>query len=125
MDGEVFRVPGARVWIGWFANTNEGAKGTMGGRVVAGHVTVFALGQFVVQVFVERRTVEYHGTLAVGPGPWERLLVEIWPPDRSVNKEDLAVWPPPLAFADDDASVRCLTASSLSARGPYRANDVS
>jgi len=22
---------------------------------------------------------------------------------RSVNKEDLTVWPPPLAFADDDA----------------------
>jgi len=109
MEGEVFRVSGARVWIGCFANTNEGAKGIMGGlthedRVVAGHVTVFALGQFVVQVFVERRTAGYHGPLAVGPGPWERLLIEIWPPDmRSVNKEDLTVWPPPLAFADDDA----------------------
>ena len=104
MDGEVSSVPGSHVWIGCFANTNDGAKGTMSSLkhadgVVAGHVTVFALGQFVVQVFVERRTAGYRGPLAVGPGPWERLLIEIWPQPN----EDLAVWPPPLAFADDNA----------------------
>ena len=29
MDGEVSNVPGAHVWIGCFANTNDGTKGTM------------------------------------------------------------------------------------------------
>ena len=29
MDGEVSNVSGAHVWIGCFANTNDGAKGTM------------------------------------------------------------------------------------------------
>jgi hypothetical protein len=109
MDGGVFGVPGAHVWIGCFANTNKGAKGLMGSfthepRVMGGHVTVFALGQFAVQVFAERRTAEYDGPLAVRPGPWERLLIEIWPPDtRSVDKAYLPIWPPPLAFADDNA----------------------
>jgi len=65
---------------------------------VAGHVTVVALGQFVVQVFVERRMAGYDGPLAAGPGPWERLLIEIWPQ----NKEGLAVGPSPLAFANDN-----------------------
>jgi hypothetical protein len=81
MDGEVSNVPGAHVWIGCFANTNDASKGTMSS-----------------QVFVERRTAGYDGPLAVGPGPWERLLIEIWPQ----NKEGLAVWPPPLAFANDN-----------------------
>src|SRR5262245_57684527 len=76
MDGEVSNVSGAHVWIGCFANTNDGAKGTMSSPktadgIVAGHVTVVALGQFVVQVFVERRLAGY-GPLAAGPGPWER-----------------------------------------------------
>ena len=127
MAGGVLPIPGTHIWVGCFAKENDGAKGLLAGlvhepHVVSAHVSVFALGQFTVQVFVERRTAGYFGNLAVRPGPWDRLLIEVWPPDtRSATPESIPVWPPPLAFGDDNSlSALCNRFLALGAEGmPY------
>jgi len=100
---------------------------TLQDRVVIAHVSVFALGQFAVQVFVERRTAQYHGDFPVRSGPWRQLLIEIWPPGtRSVIPEYTPVWPPPLAFDDDGLGRLFDRFLDLRAeRGPYRSSSES
>jgi hypothetical protein len=127
MESGVLAVPGAHVWIGCFGLENKGSKGLMAGltlqdRAVIAHVSVFALGHFAVQVFVERRTAWYQGDFPVRPGPWQQLLIEAWPPDsRSINPQYMPVWPPPLSFDDDGLGRLFDRFLDLRVeRGPYR-----
>jgi hypothetical protein len=94
-DAVPSRAMGAHVWIGRYASKNDGVLGSAAclqgpNHSIQAHLSLFALGQFAVQVLVERSTAGQGSTLLVTrPGPWDSLLVEIWPPTV-----DEAVWPP-------------------------------
>lgn len=94
-DAVPSRAMGAHVWIGRYASKNDGVLGSAAclrgpHHAIQAHLSTFALGQFAVQVLVERSTAGQRGRLLVArPGPWDTLLIEIWPPTA-----DTAVWPP-------------------------------
>jgi len=95
------RAMGAHVWIGRYASKNDGVLGsaaclTRPGHAIQAHLSTFALGEFAVQVLVERGTAGQGGRFLVArPGPWDSLLIEIWPPTA-----DKAVWPPARAVLE-------------------------
>jgi hypothetical protein len=86
------------VWLTRYAGRNDGVLSdtvalTLQNRVIGCHVSAFALGQFAVQVCVHR--LNPGEVVATRPGPWDRLLVAIWPLQaRPVT------WPPTLAVAN-------------------------
>jgi len=92
---------GAFVWIGRYASKDNGLHGlattmTQADRVSRAHLSMFALGQFAIQVLVERGAVGQRERLAVRPGPWDQLLSQIWPPPTLFGANGgLFFWPPP------------------------------
>jgi hypothetical protein len=93
---------GATVWVGRYADHNRGVHCSSAGlftkpdRVIDGHVLTFAVGQCMIQVFVKRAAPDH--PVAVKPGPWRELLLEIWPPLLECSVTGAAVmWPPPLS----------------------------
>jgi hypothetical protein len=60
-----------------------------------GHVSTIVVGNLALQVLTVNAPAEYSdGGVVVkpSPGPWDHLLIGIWPPSRQ------QYWPPPLAF---------------------------
>lgn len=117
---------GARVWVGRYGDKNRGfhaLTGTLmhGPGVIGAHTSAFALGEFLVQVFVERETARYVGELFSRPGPWKDTLIQIWPPDLEMVAGGAAwIWPPRLALNNQGFNALFDRFLSLSGqRGPY------
>ena len=98
---------GATVWIGKYSGANNGVHHSASGlftdpatRRINGHMSTFAIGQLLVQVFVERSAPDH--PIAVRPGPWEETLLEIWPPliEHCTAMGGAIVWPPPRSLDD-------------------------
>jgi len=92
---------GATVWIGRYGEENPGVQNSAAGlftrpdRRIDGYVMTFAVGKLAVQIFVERSTPGH--PVSVHPGPWNELLLEIWPPLLECSVTGAAVvWPPSL-----------------------------
>ena len=90
---------GAHVWLGFYTGKNDGvqsiaARLTRTPGVAEGYSLMFAVGQFAVQVFAERRSAGHD--IYIRPGHWDKTLVEIWPPTAR------AAWPPPLPLTESD-----------------------
>lgn len=86
-------VVGAYVWLACYLgrpNTlhNLTAELTRA-EGIAGHMSTTAIGYFACQVFVDRAMAGQQVVTSVQPGPWDELLVQIWPPLGS-----LVAWPP-------------------------------
>jgi hypothetical protein len=94
------RYIGAHVWLGRYDDKNDGVLSlatsmTYEDRVPRAHVSTFAIGRFVVQTLVERASVGMARVAAARPGPWDRLLIPIWPPPPLLHRTRMP-WPPPL-----------------------------
>lgn len=98
-----------RVWIGRSALNGLHADGTEvalngpdgASKIATGNASTFIVGHLALQVFAVHSLPEHKGKYAdsvfdsvqSGPGPWNQLLVQIWPAHtRTVT------WPPPLTF---------------------------
>jgi len=93
-----------RVWIGRSSLNGLHADGTDvaiqapdGTRIALGNATTFIVGHLALQVFVIHPLPQQHKNdpidVAPRPGPWDELLVQVWPPKtHSLN------WPPGLTF---------------------------
>jgi hypothetical protein len=91
---------GAHVWLGAYAEHNDGmrsraARLSRTPTVPEGYVLLLLLRQFVIQVFAERRSAG--NDIYVRPGPWDESLIEIWP------TTSLVAWPPSLALTESSA----------------------
>jgi hypothetical protein len=100
MNGAVLsRYLGAHVWLGRYDSKNDGVLGlaasmTSEDRIPRAHISTFAVGRFVVQTLVERSSIG-RAIVAARPGPWDRLLIPIWPPLPLLHRTRMP-WPPPL-----------------------------
>lgn len=94
-----------RVWIGRSSLNSLHADGTDvviqapdGTKIGLGNATTLIVGHLALQVFAVHPKPEYKNNpmnVAPRPGPWDDLLVQIWPAKtRSVS------WPPPQTFTD-------------------------
>jgi hypothetical protein len=102
-------IPGrTKVWIGKFYKSNLLVLGTdlgidnmdtiRGGRV---SITTIVAGHLVLQIVHARFSAELNNTPINIPyrgGPWEELLVSVWPPKEVVK------WPPAKLFINDGGS---------------------
>src|SRR5262249_1500508 len=92
-------IAGAHVWLACYLggpNTLHCLTAVLTrAEGVAGHVSTTAIGHFACQVFVDRTTAGLPGVTSMQLGPWEELLVQIWPPHSPLVK-----WPS-LRGADD------------------------
>jgi hypothetical protein len=94
--------PWTRVWLGRYSGSGVGLYGTdiginIGESADAGHglITTTIVGPLAIQVFTAHVPSQYNDSninLPIKLGPWDQLLVTIWPSNR------LAAWPPPLTF---------------------------
>lgn len=86
-------VGGAHVWLACYLGGREKLHGLTAGLTraegVAGHITTMAIGNFACQVLVDRTTAGHSGVTGMQMGPWDELLMQIWPPRAPVVK-----WPP-------------------------------
>ena len=118
------RYIGAHVWLGRYDGTNDGVMSvatslTQEDRIPRAHLSTFAIGRLLVQALVERNSVG-RVIVAARPGPWDRLLIRLWP--LPLLQRSRLFWPPPIfitargfdavfnRFFDPDVQ-----------RGPYRA----
>ena len=102
---------GTMVWLGRHAESNVTfaggrrllqpvAIGATRGRspIEAGYATTLGVGRLVIQVLRVKRSKDSAVktvTLHPKPGPWERLLTQIWSPRRAVVQ-----WPPAASFSE-------------------------
>jgi hypothetical protein len=92
--------PDRSFWIGHYGDANSGVIGlsstvTHAPEVFGAHVSTFALGQFAIQIFAERRTAGLRGEFAYRSGAWNDTLIEIWPPPTVPLIRGIPVmWPP-------------------------------
>jgi hypothetical protein len=92
----------SRIWLGRFCGSGLFAAGTdisldIGKVPKAAHgcVTTFIVGRLAIQVLTVRFPPQYDGIeipVGLSPGPWDDLLVDIWPTSNRIS------WPPALAF---------------------------
>ena len=125
IDAVPSRSMGAHVWLGRYGSKNDGVHGlsaTMAHPSSRAHISTFAVGQFAVQILVERSAIGQRDRLAVRPGPWEQMLSEIWPPPPILEtRGGLLAWPPPLAISAATFESLFDRFLALGAqRGPYR-----
>ena len=98
---------GTAVWLGRFSH--PGAIASTGLDVWLGignvpeavhvHITTVVVGHLAIQVNLSSVRPEYRDAsipLYPKPGPWDKILVPIWPASENI------VWPPPLTFRRDD-----------------------
>jgi hypothetical protein len=102
---------GTMVWLGRHAESNVTFAGgrrllqpvAIGGTrgpspIEAGYATTLGLGRLVIQVLrVTRRddSAVKRVTLHPKPGPWKRLLLQVWSPQSVVVQ-----WPPAASFSE-------------------------
>jgi len=91
---------GARVWAGRYSQRPNGLHGLSArlvnrDRALDACVSMFSLGQFALQVFVERLSAGQAVRPAWHAGPWDQLLIGIWPPPRFADIDGVGLmWPP-------------------------------
>lgn len=125
-DATPARHIGAHVWLGRYGSQNYGVLGlisslTFEDRILRAHVSTFAVGQFTVQVLVERHSVG-KAIIAARPGPWDELLIPIWPPPPLLHRTR-QFWPPQLSITERDFNALFERFLALGVqRGPYRAH---
>jgi hypothetical protein len=104
-DSVPSRSLGVFVWLGRYASKNDGLHGLATTMLQAdplsrAHLSTFALGQFVIQVLVERGAAGQFERLPVRPGLWHRMLYQIWPPSPILEASGtLLFWPPPISIS--------------------------
>lgn len=101
--------PVTRVWLGRFAFRSLLAQGTDIGidihdspiaKTANGCINTLVVGHLAIQVCTLRVPAKYAGNtieITTKGGPWDDLLVPIWPITRFVR------WPPPLTFTNEGA----------------------
>jgi len=117
---------GARVWAGRYVTRPNGLHG-LSVRLVGvdgalgACVSMFSLGQFAVQVLVERASARQEERQPWHAGPWEELLSSIWPPAKpaDIRAVDLT-WPPSVSITSEEMfyEVFCRFAS-VSPKHPF------
>jgi hypothetical protein len=88
-----YKADGTIVWLD-FPNAPKAAKAS---------VSTFVIGHLAIQVVTVHHEPQHEndpvGTVAIGQGEWDKLLLRIWPAGT------LAVaWPPQTTFADGGSS---------------------
>jgi hypothetical protein len=96
-----------RIWIGRHQSSNiafcsgrrlSGATPTDKPALSDGYVTTLAIARLAVQILTVRRAPNHHDegrlSLRSHPGPWNNLLIGIWPPVAGIW------WPPTLSFSE-------------------------
>lgn len=105
IDAVPARSMGAYVWVGRYGSKNDGVHGsaaTMTDTVRRAHISTFAIGQFAIQVLVERSAQGQQGRFFIRPGPWQGLLSQVWPPPPILGSQTHPLaWPPPLTMSAD------------------------
>jgi hypothetical protein len=95
---------GARVWVGRYSPGGGvhslSARLLTADRVLGAFVSTFTIGEFAVHALIERRSA---GHLVIRPparpGPWDRMLLSIWPPRRVADIDIRGLlWPPTLGM---------------------------
>ena len=102
---------GTSNWLGRFDRSNlsfvqaQRLFGSTAATVIGdGYLTTFALARLAIQVLTVRRHADHRATrvtLDVHSGPWDRALVQIWPPRAIVQ------WPPALSFSEERLTALC------------------
>jgi hypothetical protein len=97
---------GARVWATRYLGENRSVNAIMASLISSGsvvaHMSTFAIGQFALQVLVERRSAGYTIRVPTRSGPWNQLLLPIWPPSPVADIERSGpVWPPKIGIVDE------------------------
>lgn len=113
--GSPVNLIGAHVWIARYGSRNSGIHAlsehlARPGGDVCTHISTFALGQFAVQVFVERDAAGYTRD--------PERLIEIWPPSTDTLIRAFPVrWPPLYALSATEFLALTQRLLGLSAEG--------
>jgi hypothetical protein len=95
------------IWLGRYSRSSLGNFGTdmwidfpEVTKAGNGCVTTLIVGHLAIQVLAVHVRPEYsHRTIEINskPGPWNSILIPIWPSDSAVS------WPPPVTFGSASA----------------------